>query len=49
MIAEVDAASKTAEMFSELARIVAGRSEIRKPKRNILDPFIHKLGWKKAS
>ncbi|WP_020173591.1 AAA family ATPase [Methyloferula stellata] len=49
MIAEVDAASKTAEMFSELARIVAGRSEIRKAKRNILEPFMQKLGRKKAS
>jgi hypothetical protein len=36
-------------MFSDLARIVAGRSEIRKTKRNILDPFIQKLGRKKAS
>jgi pilus assembly protein CpaE len=49
MIAEVDAASKIAEMFSELARIVAGRSEIRKAKRNILEPFMQKLGRKKAS
>jgi pilus assembly protein CpaE len=49
MIAEVDAASKIAEMLSELARIVAGRGEIRKPKRNILDPFIQRLGLKKVS
>jgi pilus assembly protein CpaE len=49
MIAEVDAAHKVADMFSELARIVAGRSEIRKPKRNILDPFLQKIVRKKAS
>jgi pilus assembly protein CpaE len=49
MIAEVEAAHKIAEMFSQLARAVAGRTEIRKPKRNILDPFIQKLARKKAS
>jgi len=49
MIAEVDAANKVAEMFSELGRIVAGRPETRKVKRNILEPFIQKLGRKKAS
>ncbi len=49
MIAEVEAASKVAEMLSELARIVAGRSEIRKAKRNILEPFMQRLGRKKAS
>jgi len=36
-------------MFSELGRIVAGRPETRKVKRNILEPFIQKLGRKKAS
>jgi pilus assembly protein CpaE len=49
MVAEVEAAHKIAEMFSQLARGVAGRTEIRKPKRNILDPFIQKLSRKKAS
>jgi pilus assembly protein CpaE len=49
MIAEVDAAHKVADMFSELARIVAGRGEMRKPKRNILDPFLQKIARKKAS
>jgi pilus assembly protein CpaE len=49
MVAEVEAAHKIAEMFSQLARGVAGRTEIRKPKRNILDPFIQKFSRKKAS
>jgi pilus assembly protein CpaE len=49
MIAEVDAAHKVAEMFSELARAVSGRAEIRKAKRNLLDPFLQKIARKKAS
>jgi len=49
MIAEVDAAHKITEMFSELARLVAGRSEIKKPKRNILEPFIQRFSGRKAS
>jgi pilus assembly protein CpaE len=49
MIAEVEAASKVAESMMELARIVTGRAEIRKVRRNLLDPFISKLGRKKAS
>jgi pilus assembly protein CpaE len=49
MIAEVDAASKVSEMFSELARTVAGRSETRKAKRNLLEPLMQKLGRRKAS
>jgi pilus assembly protein CpaE len=49
MIAEVDAAHKVAEMFSELARAVSGRAEIRKAKRNLLDPLLQKIARKKAS
>jgi len=49
MIAEVDAAHKVAEMFSDLARAVSGRTEIRKAKRNLLDPFLQKIVRKKAS
>jgi pilus assembly protein CpaE len=49
MIAEVDAAHKIAEMFSELARVVSGRTEVRKPKRNLLDPLLQKIVRKKAS
>lgn len=49
MIAEVEATSKINETIAELARLVTGRSEVRKPKRNLLDPFIARLGFSKAS
>lgn len=48
MIAEVEPASKANETISELARIVSGRVEMRKPKKNLLDSL--KLrGFSKAS
>lgn len=49
MIAEVEPASKVNETIAELARIVTGRAEVRKAKRNLLDPFITRLGLSKAS
>lgn len=49
MIAEVEASSKVAETFEELARVVTGKVELKKSKRMLLDPFISKLGLKKAS
>lgn len=49
MIAEVEPTSKINETIAELARLVTGRSEVRKPKRNLLDPFIARLGFSKAS
>ena len=49
MIAEVEAASKVAESLNELARIVTGRSELRKVKRGMLQPFMDRLTRKKAS
>jgi pilus assembly protein CpaE len=48
MIAEVEPASKANETISELARIVTGRFEIRKVKKNLLDP-LKLLGFSKAS
>ena len=48
MIAEVEPASKANETISELARIVTGRFEIRKVKKNLLDP-LKLLGLSKAS
>lgn len=48
MIAEVDVAHKTSEMFSELARVVTGKAEIRRSKRNLLDPLLLALGRKRA-
>ncbi|QXX75738.1 CtpF protein [Methylovirgula sp. HY1] len=49
MIAEVEPTSKVNETIAELARIVTGRTEVRKAKRNLLDPFISRLGLSKAS
>ena len=48
MIAEVESSSKIAETFSELARVVTGRSEIRKVKRTLLEPLMTRFR-KKAS
>ena len=49
MIVEVEASHKIAETFADLARSVTGKSEIRRASRNILKPFMTKLGRKKAS
>lgn len=49
MIVEVEAASKVAEIFGELARTATGKHELRRPSRNILKPLLDRLGRKKAS
>lgn len=49
MIAEVDPANKINETISELARAVTGRTEIRKAKKNLLEPLKLKLGLSRAS
>lgn len=49
MIVEVEASNKIAETFAKLARGVTGKSEMRRPSRNILKPFMTKLARKKAS
>ena len=49
MIAEVDASHKISETFSELARMVTGRSELKRSKRSILDPLLSRIVKKKAS
>lgn len=49
MIAEVEPGSKINETVAELGRMVTGRAEIKKAKRGLLDPFIGKLGFSKAS
>ena len=49
MIVEVEASHKVAEIFAALARDVSGKSEIRRPSRNILKPLMTKLARKKAS
>ncbi len=42
MIAEISASHRTAEMFRELAQLLTGRSEPKKP-RGVLSPLIEKL------
>ena len=49
MIGEVESGAKMAELFVDMARVVSGRSDIRKPKRSLLSPFVAKLARKKAS
>ena len=49
MIAEVQAAAKPAEIFSELAAEVTGRAEIRRARANLLEPLLARLTRKKAS
>ena len=46
MIAELEPKGKTAETFANLANMIAGRAEIRKPKRGLFDPLLAKLNKK---
>lgn len=48
MIAEIDANSKVAEIFGDLARVISGKGEIRKAKRSLFEPLMARLGRKKA-
>ncbi|GJE83492.1 AAA family ATPase [Methylorubrum thiocyanatum] len=49
MIAEIQAGSKPAEIFSDLAAAVTGRAEIRRARANLLEPLLARLTRKKAS
>jgi pilus assembly protein CpaE len=48
MIAEIEPNGKSAEIFVDLASLIAGRAETRKPKRGLFDPLMAKLARKKA-
>lgn len=48
MIAETSANNKINEIFLDLAKRVTGKSESRRPRRNLLDPLITRIPWKKA-
>ena len=48
MIAEIEPKSKSAEVFLDLTNQIAGRVEVRKPKRGLFDPFLAKFNAKKA-
>jgi pilus assembly protein CpaE len=47
MIAEIEPNGKTAQVFVDLASMLAGRTDTRKPKKGVLEPLIAKLGRKK--
>jgi pilus assembly protein CpaE len=47
MIAEIEPNGKTAQVFADLAAALAGRTEVRKPKRGVLEPLIARLGRKR--
>ena len=47
MIAEIEPNGKTAQVFTDLASALAGRTDVRKPKRSVLEPLIAKLGRKR--
>lgn len=47
MIAEIEANGKTAQVFADLASSLAGRTDVRKPKRGVLEPLIARLGRKR--
>ena len=43
MIAEVSSSHRTAETFRQLAQLLTGRSEVKKPKGGLLTPLLGKL------
>lgn len=43
MIAEVSAGHKTAEMFLQLAQVLTGRAEAKRPRAGMLSPLLSKL------
>jgi pilus assembly protein CpaE len=48
MIAEVAAGHKTAETFRQLAQVLAGRAQVKRPRGNLLSPLIDKLTRRQA-
>ncbi len=49
MIGEVEAGGRTAEIFTELARAVMGRSEPRPARRTLFEPLVARFARRKAS
>jgi pilus assembly protein CpaE len=49
MIGEVETASKPADILADIGRIIMGRSEVRKQKKNLLDPIMSRIVKRKAS
>lgn len=49
MIGEVEAGSRSAEIFAEIGRGVMGRTEPRRNKKTLFDPLVSRFARKKAS
>jgi pilus assembly protein CpaE len=49
MIAEIQAGSKAAEVFADLAAKITGRPEAKRTRGNLLEPLLAKLARRKAS
>jgi len=49
MIAEVQAGSKAAEAFTQIASALTGRGEAKRSRRSLLEPLVSKLKRRKAS
>lgn len=49
MIAEVQAAGKASEAFTQIATALTGRGEARRSRRSLLEPIVAKLKRRKAS
>jgi pilus assembly protein CpaE len=49
MIAEIQAGSKVAELFNDLAAVTLGRPETRRSRSSLLEPLLAKLAGRKAS
>jgi pilus assembly protein CpaE len=48
MIAEIEPNGKTAQAFADLASALAGRTDVRKPRRGVLEPLIARFGRKRS-
>ncbi len=49
MLAEIEPNSKIVEAFDDLARIVMGRPDLRKAKKNLLGPLLSRIGLKRRA
>jgi pilus assembly protein CpaE len=48
MIAEISASHKTAESFRQIAQILTGRAETKRPRKGLLSPLLAKLSKRQA-
>jgi pilus assembly protein CpaE len=48
MIAEISASHKTAESFRQIAQILTGRTESKRPRKGLLSPLLAKFSKRSA-